>query len=70
MTAGVQLEKKSGRESQGAWHQDEPIGGKPPVVKLTLTLTVDLLTYTVSKTAGKKYEEQNSTVKPEVRSEV
>jgi hypothetical protein len=21
------------RESQGAWHQDELIGGKPPVVK-------------------------------------
>jgi hypothetical protein len=28
------VEKKiSGRESQGAWHQDELIGGKPPVVK-------------------------------------
>jgi hypothetical protein len=27
-------EKKiSGRESQGAWRQDERIGGKPPVVK-------------------------------------
>jgi hypothetical protein len=25
--------KKSGRESQGTWHQDELIGGKPPVVK-------------------------------------
>jgi hypothetical protein len=23
----------SGRESQGAWHQDELIGGKPPLVK-------------------------------------
>jgi hypothetical protein len=23
----------AGRESQGAWHQDELIGGKPPVVK-------------------------------------
>jgi hypothetical protein len=28
------LEKKiSGRASQGAWRQDELIGGKPPVVK-------------------------------------
>jgi hypothetical protein len=26
-------EKKSGRGSQGAWRQDELIGGKPPVVK-------------------------------------
>jgi hypothetical protein len=25
--------KISGRQSQGAWHQDELIGGKPPVVK-------------------------------------
>jgi hypothetical protein len=25
-------EKMSGRGSQGAWHQDELIGGKPPVV--------------------------------------
>jgi hypothetical protein len=25
--------KKSGRGSQGAWRQDELIGGKPPVVK-------------------------------------
>jgi hypothetical protein len=33
MTAGVQLKKKSGRESQGAWRQDELIGGKPAVVK-------------------------------------
>jgi hypothetical protein len=34
MTASVQLPKiKSGRESQGAWRQDELIGGKPPVVK-------------------------------------
>jgi hypothetical protein len=23
----------SGRETQGAWRQDELIGGKPPVVK-------------------------------------
>jgi hypothetical protein len=29
----VQLKKISGRESQGAWSQDELIGGKPPVVK-------------------------------------
>jgi hypothetical protein len=28
------VEKKiTGRESQGAWRQDEMIGGKPPVVK-------------------------------------
>jgi hypothetical protein len=28
------VEKKyAGRESQGAWHQDELIGDKPPVVK-------------------------------------
>jgi hypothetical protein len=42
MTASVQLEKKiAGRESQGAWHQEELIGGKPPIVKyLTLTLTI------------------------------
>jgi hypothetical protein len=33
MTAGVQLKKIDGRESQGAWRQDELIGGKPPVVK-------------------------------------
>jgi hypothetical protein len=34
MTARVQLKKKiAGRESQGAWRQDELIGGKPPVLK-------------------------------------
>jgi hypothetical protein len=34
ITAKVQLENKiSGRESQGPLHQDELIGGKPPVVK-------------------------------------
>jgi hypothetical protein len=37
MTARVHLQKKkntiSGREPQGAWRQDELIGGKPPVVK-------------------------------------
>jgi hypothetical protein len=27
------VEKISGRESQGAWRQDELIGSKPPVVK-------------------------------------
>jgi hypothetical protein len=26
-------EKNLGRESQGAWRQDELTGGKPPVVK-------------------------------------
>jgi hypothetical protein len=25
--------KISGFESQGAWHQDEIIGGKPPIIK-------------------------------------
>jgi hypothetical protein len=37
MTARVQLKnktkKKSGRDPQGDWYQDELIGGKPPVVK-------------------------------------
>jgi hypothetical protein len=27
------VKKITGRESQGAWRQDELIGGKPPVVK-------------------------------------
>jgi hypothetical protein len=36
------LQKKIfGRESQGAWRQDELIGGKPPVFKVTLTLTLE-----------------------------
>jgi hypothetical protein len=33
MIAMLQLKKISGREPQGAWHQDELIGGKPPVIK-------------------------------------
>jgi hypothetical protein len=33
MTANVQLKKKIDHESQGAWRQEELIGGKPPVVK-------------------------------------
>jgi hypothetical protein len=33
ITASVLLEKNIGRESQGACRQDEPIGGKPPVIK-------------------------------------
>jgi hypothetical protein len=34
MTARVQLKKKvDGRESKGAWRQDELMGDKPPVVK-------------------------------------
>jgi hypothetical protein len=36
MTARVQLERveeNSGRDPQGAWLQDELIGGKPLVVK-------------------------------------
>jgi hypothetical protein len=30
---GELRKKKSGRAPQGAWHEDELIGGKPPVVK-------------------------------------
>jgi hypothetical protein len=39
VTASVQLKKTiTGRDSQGAFRQDELIGGKPPVVKyLTVT---------------------------------
>jgi hypothetical protein len=37
---GSVAEKNSGRVPQRAWHQDELIGGKPPVIKLTLTLTL------------------------------
>jgi hypothetical protein len=34
MTAKVQLKKIiSGRDPQGAWRQEEVIGGKPPVIK-------------------------------------
>jgi hypothetical protein len=34
MIASVQLEKKNpGHDPQGAWRQDELIGGKPEVVK-------------------------------------
>jgi hypothetical protein len=34
MTASVQFGNKIiGRDPQGAWRQDELIGGKPPVVK-------------------------------------
>jgi hypothetical protein len=34
MTARVQSKKRiSNRESQGAWHEEELIGGRPPVVK-------------------------------------
>jgi hypothetical protein len=33
MTASAQLEKITGRESQGAYRQDELIGCKPPVLK-------------------------------------
>jgi hypothetical protein len=41
MTAS--LEKITGRESQGACPQDEVIGGKPQVIKVTLTLTLTLV---------------------------
>jgi hypothetical protein len=30
---GSVVKKISGRDSQGAWRQDEVTGGKPPVVK-------------------------------------
>jgi hypothetical protein len=33
MAARDQLKEISGRESQGAFRQDEVIGGKPPVVE-------------------------------------
>jgi hypothetical protein len=33
ITSNVQLKKISDRESQGAWCQDELIGGKLPIVK-------------------------------------
>jgi hypothetical protein len=33
ITARVHLKKNKGRESQGAWRQDELIDGKPPVLK-------------------------------------
>jgi hypothetical protein len=34
MTASVQLKRKiAGHESHGAWHEDEVISAKPPVVK-------------------------------------
>jgi hypothetical protein len=33
MTERVQLKRIAGRESHGAWRQDELIDGKPPVVK-------------------------------------
>jgi hypothetical protein len=40
ITASVQLENKnSGRESQATCRQDELIGGKPDIRKVTLTLT-------------------------------
>jgi hypothetical protein len=32
MKESVRLKKNAGRESQGAWRQDEMIGGKPLVV--------------------------------------
>jgi hypothetical protein len=33
MKASIQLKKIAGREAQGAWRQDELVGGKSPVVK-------------------------------------
>jgi hypothetical protein len=40
MTGNVQLKKITGHESQGACHQDELIGGKLPVVKFLMVMTV------------------------------
>jgi hypothetical protein len=45
--ARVQLEKISGRGSQGAWRQDELIGGKPPVVS-NFAFSFDWSTSTVA----------------------
>jgi hypothetical protein len=39
MTARVQLQKISGCEPQVVWHQDELIGGKPPFINLTSTVS-------------------------------
>jgi hypothetical protein len=36
----VAKKKISGRGHQGPWRQDELIGGKPPVVEVTLTQTL------------------------------
>jgi hypothetical protein len=33
MTARFQFQKESGCEPEGAWQQDELLGGKPSVVK-------------------------------------
>jgi hypothetical protein len=41
MTTSVHLKKVTGRETQGAWSQDELICGKPPVL-LTATHSVTL----------------------------
>jgi hypothetical protein len=49
MTARVQLQKISARESQGSWRQNELNGGKPTSRKATLTLT---LTQSSVRSAG------------------
>jgi hypothetical protein len=33
LTASFELKKNAGPLSQGAWHQDKLIDGKPPVIK-------------------------------------
>jgi hypothetical protein len=38
MAARIQLQNIFGRVPQGAWRQDELIGSKKPVIKVTLTL--------------------------------
>jgi hypothetical protein len=38
-TGRVQSQTNCGGDPQGTWHQDEVVGGKPPVVKVTMNLT-------------------------------
>jgi hypothetical protein len=40
MTASVKSKKKSGRESQGAWRQDELIDGEVTLSSLKLIKTI------------------------------
>jgi hypothetical protein len=42
LKGSVSKKSISGRESQGAWRQDELTGGKPQGRKETLTLTFDI----------------------------
>jgi hypothetical protein len=63
--------KFSGRESQGAWRQDVLIGGKLPVVKITLTLTKSFRVslkksrvVSLQSAAGKQTRRRSSTDAP------